>query len=57
MERTRACPLLSTTTEVERTEWIPLASTLDLIAEGLVGNADTLIALLFVLAERGRPTT
>lgn len=44
------------TTEVERAEWIPLASTLDMIADGSVWNADTQIALLFVLAERGRPS-
>ncbi|MFF2406350.1 NUDIX domain-containing protein [Streptomyces sp. NPDC058092] len=43
------------TAEVKRMEWIPLASAMGLIAEGPVWNADTAIALLFVLAEWRRP--
>ncbi|MFC7217470.1 NUDIX hydrolase [Streptomyces polyrhachis] len=41
------------TAEVERMTWIPLSSVMGMVTEGAVWNADTVIALLFVLAERG----
>jgi 8-oxo-dGTP pyrophosphatase MutT (NUDIX family) len=42
------------TGEVDRMEWVPLSRTLGMIADGSVWNADTVVALLFVLAEQGR---
>jgi len=41
------------TTEVERMEWVPLASVPGLIAAGEIWNSGTLVALLRLLAPQG----
>ena len=41
------------TTEVERMEWVPLASVPGLIAAGKIWNSGTLVALLRLLAPQG----
>ena len=43
----------SETTEMQRMEWIPLTQVPALIANGLIRNSGTLVALLHVLAQRG----
>lgn len=40
--------------EMQRMEWVPLADVPELIADGLVRNSGTLVALLHVLAISGR---
>ena len=41
------------TTEVERMEWVPLASVPGLIADGEIWNSGTLVALLRLLMPQG----
>jgi hypothetical protein len=41
------------TTEVERMEWVPLASVPGLIAAGEIWNSGTLVALLRLLMPHG----
>jgi 8-oxo-dGTP pyrophosphatase MutT (NUDIX family) len=40
------------TTEADRLEWVPLASVPGLIAKGEVSNSGTLVALLYLIANR-----
>lgn len=42
-------------TEAERVEWVPLADIRELIAQEKIVNGPTLIALLHVLSDPGRP--
>ncbi len=41
-------------TEMARMEWVPLSSIMTKIADGEIWNSGTLVALLYVLAERGQ---
>ena len=41
-------------TEMARMEWVPLSSIMEKIAEGEIWNSGTLVALLYVLAERSQ---